>query len=328
MVELKSIEQLLYFMKGHIHLSRYDEKFIENVSTLIKVTTNQVVLLHTLILKYRRQFVKHELDVDKLVNLPWNITVIESSPQFTDGYITIENNLISFRSPFNKNFISEFRKQEINPFLWDKDRRIYEAPYGTNALKLLVNIAAKYYKNIHFCPITSSLLDSVKEYFDVKYWNPTLVNINGMLMIAAANEPLMNALSNIELNTDPRTLSILSWYGVNISDDITKDNSKLQFAGSYHANVEITNYYDLVQWLKELQCDCVKMSSVNVSMGHRSNLVKELEANNIPIDNSSDDTKYKFPVEIRFRHTAINTNTTRNIRKIIQMVNSEAITVK
>ena len=69
MVDLKSIEQLLHFMKSHIHLSRYDEKFIDNISLLTQVTTNQVILFHKLVYKYRRQFVKHELFVEKLVEL-------------------------------------------------------------------------------------------------------------------------------------------------------------------------------------------------------------------------------------------------------------------
>ena len=59
MAQIKSIEQLLHFMKREIQLSRYDANFIENIANLKQVTTNQVVLFHDLLDKYRRQFAKH-----------------------------------------------------------------------------------------------------------------------------------------------------------------------------------------------------------------------------------------------------------------------------
>lgn len=332
MVEPKTIEQLLHFMKGHIHLSRYDEKFIDNISILKQVTTNQVVLLHTLLFKYQRQFAKHELHVDKLVDLPWSVNVVESSTQYTEGHINISDDIIYFKCPFNRTFIDSFRKVPLNSFVWDKIERQYKAPYSTYSLKLLLATADQYFPVINKCQVSEYILDELSRYETAKYWQPTLVNRNGNLFIVATNSSLDECLGDMVLNTDVSTLARLASYGIAIEDNLIEDTPKHKFVCETVTRVELSDLTTMISWLKELQCDLVYISGSSVSNSLRDLLKKELKAvgikhcdTNTTVANSSD---YNFPVIVKFRHKFESTYDPAKVGKIIHLVNSEPINIK
>lgn len=333
MVELTSIEQLLYFMKGHIQLSRYDEKFIDTISTLTTVTTNQVILLHTLIYKYRKQFSKHELFVEKLVELPWNATVIESSPQYTEAHVSIVDKKIIFKCPYNRNFIEFFRKQQLNTFTWLKDKRHYESDYGQQALKLLIDSSSKHFKNINFCPITLKLLEPLTQYQNVRYWKPTLVNSNGNLLIAASNEMVDIALSNQPFNTDLISLSNIASYGVHIDKSLYDSSDiKSNFFANFISTVEIKNIPDSIYWIKELNCENVLISGMSFLNAHQHKLVAELNKHSISfVDLNTniltEENKNKPFVLLKFK-SKTDIPYVKNIIKIVQFVNSEPIDIK
>ena len=332
MVELKSIEQLLYFMKGHIHLSRYDEKFIDNISTLTTVTTNQVVLFHRLVFKYSRQFAKHELYVEKLVDLPWNVTVVESSPHYTDGHLSIKDNQIYFRCPFNRSFIDEFRKVPLNKFLWNKDKRYYEAPYNIYSLKILLNTAHKFFENIHCCEVSTELLDEVKTYENVVYWQPTLVKRNDNLYIVATNSTLDEALGDLKLAEDAKTLVTLSKYGISIGPEFHLDDPKLKFMSESITTIEQSDMLNLVAWLKEIECDMVVLSgstSVNVAkrklIEHLTDAGLEYLDTSIVAKSTKDSTN---PVLVKFKKNFDSAYDPKKVTKIVHLVNSLPIDIK
>lgn len=333
MVEIKSIEQLLYFMKGHIHLSRYDEKFIENISTLNTVTTNQVVLLHNLIGKYQRQLAKHELFSEKLVDLPWNITVVESSPKYTNGHLSIENGMIYFKCPFSRKFIDEFRKEPYNQFIFNKDHRRYEAPYNQYSLKILLKVANNYFNSINLCPVAEKLLENLRTYHGAKYWSPTLVNLNNRLYLVGMNSSLNDALGDIELNTDLQTLSKLVSYGITIDECLyNKEILSEYICANYFATVEISVMKDVVDTLHDLKCDMVYLSGAGSLNINKRTVVEMLTAKNIPyIDTNvavdSNTSSYNFPVNIRLRKNAYDTNS-HKVCKVIHVVNSLPIEIK
>lgn len=333
MVELKSIDQLLYFMKGHIHLSRYDEKFIDNISTLSTVTTNQVILLHRLVFKYRRQFIKHELFVEKLVELPWNVTVVESSPQYTDGHVSIVNGMIYFRCPFNRSFIDDFRKVPLNTFVWDKQKRQYETAYNVYSLKILLNVANKFFPNIHVCDITQSLLDEIEPFESVLYWQPTLVERNGNLFIVACNSALDEALGDIKLSADIDTYTKVSTYGINVGSEFYENDERLEFICKYNPVVEQSNLQKLVTWLKDINCDMVYISGVSSINITKKKLIECLQAGEVPFIELNFqvpplDKKFKCPVLIKLRKNVDNTFDSLKVAKIVTVVNSTPIDIK
>ena len=332
MVEPKTIEQLLHFMKGHIHLSRYDEKFIDNISMLKQVTTNQVVLFHTLLFKYQRQFAKHELHVDKLVDMPWSVNVVESSIQYTEGHLNITDDIIYFKCPFNRSFIDSFRKIPLNSFIWDKVERQYKSPYSTYSLRLLLTAADKFFPTIHKCQVAEYIIDELKQYELTKYWQPTLVNRNGNLFIVATNSSLEESLGDLQLNTDVSTLARLASCGVNIETGVVDDTPVNKFACEPVTELESGDLTTMISWLKELQCDLVYISGSTVANSVRKKLMKDLKTAGIKHCDTNTEvakpTEYNFPVLVKFRKKFESSYDPTKVSKIIHLVNSEPINIK
>ena len=339
MVELKTAEHIAHFMIGNISLSRFDKKFVENLQALKHITTNQVELFYRIIYKYRRQLSKHELDADKLIHLPWTMQVIESAPQYTDGHISIEDNQIIFKCPYNKNFIDAFRKEDTNTFVWDKERRQYITEYSTHSLKLVVYTSNKFFKTVNYCNVVTGLLDTIKEYKDIKYWQPTLTRINGNLFIVATTEQLDEALGVMVLDTTPITIANLVYHGVHIDESIYDINdAKQTFISKRVYEMEVSDVLNIVPWLIEIECDYVVFTGNRILADVRNSLRDKLTLAGIRIDPESkwiykskdkESNHYDFPVVIRFR-TSRDPSYDEPIKagKIVQLVNSQPIDIK
>jgi hypothetical protein len=334
MVELKTAEHVIHYMKsGSISLSRYDDKFISNLQSIKQVTTNQIELLYKIIYKYRRQFAKNELDVEKLIHLPWSMPIIESSAQYTNAFISIEDEKIIFRCPYNNAFIKSFREEPLNNFVWSKEKRQYETEFSQHAIKLLLNSASKYFKTINYCTTTTGLLDQLSLYKDIKYWQPTLVNRNGNLIIMASNESLHDSLGDLKIDTDLNTLAMLASRGVLIDEslyDINNERSKFFVKQSYTAEIE--NIKDIALWIKEVGADHVLMVGAPLVVANRRKIIDDLEKYNIGYTDLNvqviDDTKkYKFSILLKFK-TSVKARPPKNVCKIVNFVNSQPIDIK
>jgi hypothetical protein len=331
MVELKTTEHLLHFMTKNINLSRFDEKFVESLLSLNQITTNQVELFYKIVYKYRRQFIKHEMDVEKLIYLPWNTKIVESSIQYTAGHVSIEDNTIIFKCPYNKNFVDSFRKIPDNSFKWNKETRQYEASFAPHLLKMLVDTGDKFFKGMFYCHISTELLNSLKEYAHVKYWQPTLCKVNGNLFIVASNSNLDEALGDIVLSSNPTTLAKLVHYGVTIDKSVFEHaDAKTLFMANMFCKVELSDALNIIPWLVELKCDYVHMATTNLFAETRKSIKQALTEVNIPFSNDLkfDKRKHEFPVTIRFKSNVDTSTEPFKVGKIIQLVNSQPVEVK
>jgi len=336
MVELKTAEHIIHFMKsGVISLSRYDDRFISNLQILKQVTTNQVELFYKLIYKYRRQLSKHGFDADNLIQLPWTMPVVESTEAYTDGHVEIVNNTITFKCPYNRSFIDAFRKQPMNMFQWNRENRQYESKFGTHALKILLETASTVYKKVHCCETTVKIVDSLKQYGGVKYWKPTLLRVNGNLMIVATNQYIDEAITDIPLNDDPFTLSRLAFYGITIDPSLHDNSDRMKFISSMHSTLEMTDVINIVPWLKEIGCDCVYMSGPSVISHSKQQLTALLAEEKIKyfdtvnqFSRTPSTAQYEFPVLVRFKKSLDSSFDPYKVGKIIQLVNSQPINIK
>ena len=148
-------EQLLYFfLQGKISLSQYDYKFMANLLSMIqnqhRVTSNQATLFDNLISKYKKQLTKNGFDKDTLKALPWKTTVVESTPEYTGASVSLDDDTISIRVPFNKQFISAFRNVKNNTFDWNKDSKTYTAKFNTNAFKIAYTILPEFFHSVRY----------------------------------------------------------------------------------------------------------------------------------------------------------------------------------
>lgn len=261
MIPITTKEHLVYFMQcGMMRLSRYDLKFLQNLMTMTNqnktLTTNQTELFEKLVKKYSRQLLKHGITATKLSTITWETKIISSDPQFTEAYISIHENTILFRSPFNKKFINKFAKTEPNSFKWNKEEKIYRSPYSANALKFLVNIAHEFYPKVNYCEATSNKITEFKKY-DNGYWNPTLVKVNDYYLIAATNQYIDVAIKDITLSSDPRCLSMLAWFGIDIDPSIIDNNSLLQFSSKYLTEADVKDISTFIEYLINIGCNQV-----------------------------------------------------------------------
>jgi hypothetical protein len=329
MVDLQTTEHLLHFLIGNVQLSRFDEKFISSLTTQSRVTTNQVELFYKLLYKYRRQLAKHELDPDKLIYLPWQMPMVESSKQYTQGHLTIEGDKIVFKCPYNRNFITEFRANEDNPFVWDKELRQYIGNYGTYSLRFLLTLAAKYFKDIDLCPITVDLINQIAEYDVVKHWHPTLVKVNGRLMLAGLDDVAGELLKDIELNTDGKTLATLIDHGVSIDTSVYDINDPKQvFMSNYFVKHEGKDMLNIIPWLKEIECDMVCISGNTMTLTEK---VKQFIAQGFPCriinwaTKHDPNEKFNRMVQLIFK---TGESIQPNVAKVVQLVNSQPIEIK
>lgn len=266
MLKVTTKEELLYFMQcGMMRLSINDLRFVHNMHMISCIrdkalTSNQVELFGILTKKYKKQLDKHKISQAMIENMPWSTKIVESDPEFTNAHITIVDNHIYFRAPFNKSFLIGLRKDNlVNTFIWNKELKRYESKFSTHALKLITSIAQDHYKFITHCEVTKKLLNIVNHY-DALYWEPTLIPFNEQYIIAASNSFLDEAIKDIELSTNIKSISRLAEHGIKIDSSIINDG-KLKFASEFEPIIDFVNFDLVAQWLKELECDTVYYSS-------------------------------------------------------------------
>lgn len=267
-------EQLLYFfLNGKVSLSQYDYKFMANLQTMIqnksRVTSNQATLFDNLISKYKKQLTKNGFDKDTLKALPWKTDVVESTPEYTGATISLYDNELVIKVPFNKAFISAFRQVKNNNFEWDKERKVYRTAFNTTALKIAYTELGKHFPSVRFDDTISKLINDISVY-EAEIYNPTLRVINGKPIVVAINSMLGDLIQNMDLKIDGKTLFNLSLMGISIHPDVYKSDPRLEFASKRVCEVEIDQVETAISWMKSLGCN-----NVIVGRGLRTQLSQD-----------------------------------------------------
>ena len=251
-------EHLLYFfLNKPLRLHYSDKKFFNNLSSIINngdtITTGQSALFDKLIEKYETQLKQTNLSLNQMLSLPWQVEVIETSKEHTSARLTLVNSVLEIKVPMNNKFIRKFDDIKDNPFIWEKNKKAYVAPFNTHSLKVAHSALPKYFSQVVYCNKIQEIINSVSHLSDPNLiWEPTLVNINNYYYVVAITEPLGDRVSNIELNNNPDTLFKLSKLGIKVHSTII-DNDIKKFAAEFMTDVDINQAeISLVKWLKEL----------------------------------------------------------------------------
>lgn len=274
-------DDLVYFMQtGVLRLGHYDRKFIENllfqISANEPITTNQVKLFDILVEKYERQLSKQGLSRQKANNLRWKCKVVQSEKKYTEAYIEISDNKIYFRAPYNKKFLDKIRNYDNSGFKWDKAQRAHISTYSTYSFKAIVTVSTEIYPMVNFCTVTRELLNQVLMYEDVKYWDPTLVCVNGNYLIASTNTHLDAGIQHISLDTTLDTLCKLAHHGIRIDESITNKDPLLEFASNYFVEFDYVNLDTLIEYLKKINCTGVKLWGNGLLSQHKRAIIEKL----------------------------------------------------
>jgi len=326
-MDFKTLDDVATWMLSNIRLSRYDDQFVNNLTLYItqhgRITSNQHALFKRVATKYVRQFNHHKVNVNEIVQMNWSVPIEQSIPEYTSASIKIEDSIIVFKSPYNKNFLTALRKNPIPSMLWHRDTRQHTIDYNATNLRDLIYITSEHYQSISYCPITTDIIDKMAEYESVKYWVPTLTYVNGFYCIKAINTHLQNAIEYIPFNDDLSSIALLAKHGVKIDNSVIEhlseihDPAKVKFAATFHVEHELKEISTAIKWLKELGCDGITRA--------RSFMQNLCATNGISLDIPVND--YSNNAAMIYYKGNLSTLEDSPVRllKIIKCVNSEPI---
>lgn len=261
-------EQLVYYMLQNISLGTYDKKFLTNlhdnlVSRKNPITSNQADLLTKITLRYFKQFKKQELDVNELALLSWSTQPVLSSPQYTSAFCAVDDGVLTIRSPYNADFISEIKKMPVMAS-WEKDTKTWSMPYCEITAKHAIECVTKNYEVINFCPVLTEVIDTFAKYETAKHWDPIYVKVNGNYMVACITKQIHEIIEEVTLDASPATLALLTSLGIHISEEVTndacenQDKKLIDFATSISSTiVDEKDLETLAEFLKEIKSDFV-----------------------------------------------------------------------
>lgn len=326
-------EQVLdYMVAGHVHLSKKDYAFFNNIKYMIQqkrpITSNQDKLFCLLISKYKKQIVKLGNDSNDFINLPWKNSVVKTSNQYLVANVFIDNNIIKIKSPYNTKFVQYIRESPSqHSFLWSSAERLYKGEFNTLNLKFACRAVKLYYDQIIYCDNIQKILEDLKQYEDVKYWHPTLVKRANNYFILGINSSLYEATKHIELNDKPETLFELAQYGIEVDANITNHDKLLLFASKFESVIDLVDIPSVNVWLKQLNIDMVLIGYGKSFNGKTLTEIKNGFAG-IHVSTKLEDLEnYKNPVLIDWRISRT-ISYIKQVKKKLIFVNSRPIDIK
>jgi len=340
---MKCKEHLLhFFLQGKLSLSQYDYRFMTNLQMMIhnsnRVTSNQADLFDKLISKYAKQLAKDGLDKEELKNLSWKTLLVQSTPEYTGASISLSDDVITVRVPFNKNFISCFRSVDDNPFVWIREDKVYRAPFSTAALKILYNFLPNHFKTT-YCEVLQGVIQDLKEREGL-IWEPTFIKVCDSIILAAANPVVAGLIDGIDLALTPNRMYALSHYQIPAHPNLFDGDKELKFAYEFITEVDIDDIEQAAKWMKSLYADSVIVGGslnlntlyaeiekafndqgIRVLQGYRS--FSSIVNRHAPKDKAN-------RVFLLLLHTNINTSMSlySNVDKIVILKNSRPVEVK
>jgi hypothetical protein len=305
------------------------------IHTSHRVTTNQAELFDKLVSKYAKQLTKASLIKEELKVLPWKAMVVQSTPEYTGAKVSLYEDIITVRVPFNKTFISSFRSIDDNPFKWIKEEKLYRAPFSTYALKIVHTIFPSYFSHVNYCETLGSILEDLKKYVGL-IWEPTLMNINDRIILGAANSVVTELISDLDLAINIDNLYAVSRFQFPVHPNFYGDHPELKFAHEYVTEVDIDNIVQVAKWMRSLKVERVLLDRP-LAMDKKLRLEIETELKGISVvpatgyDFTHDNPMYPRSFLLQSHshlNNRLNTYINHNIDKIVVLKNSRPIEVK
>lgn len=334
-------EQLTYYLLMNISLGTYDKRFLNNLQSYFPVkkpiTTNQAELLDKITLRYFKQLKRKEIDANEMVKLPWGLEPIDSIPEYTDAFCTINDDVIEIRTPYKKDFITELKGIDLQ-LDWNRETKTWCIIFCEYTLKHVIDCLDKHFQVIRYCDKTVDIISNFADYEEATCWDPTLKLVNGNLLIAGINSSVNEATKHIPLTLSAETFAKLAMYGVVIDTNLVEHINDEQLAKFAIEHNTVYSYKDipiLIENLVKIGCDFILVSETRLSSNDWITQLGELcEESKIP---------YKVKrraenVKIDFKQYAcpviINTGMWSSMSiipctaKIINLANSNPVNIK
>ena len=329
-------EHLIHYMVTHMSLSSYDHKFLSNLTEALiclkPITSNQAALLTKVTEKYNRQFIKHELVMSDMLSLPWNNSPVPSLPSYTRAYLYLNDELLLLRSPYKTLLVKKLRA--LGQGSWSHDTREWMFPYNEPTLRQVVMTLNEFFTDVDYCENIKEALATVNTYDNLHMWDPTLVKVNGNLMVVALTESLCNAISDIVLCTDMPTLARLVSYGITIDDGVLEDqlaSEDIIFATSRVVTVEQQDLVLLATNLAKIKCDYVVIDHtynfLKTKIQYLVNMLIDMGIPHYDLASANDIATSQFGVSIEMG-TNHGNEVLKRVSKTIRLVNSKPVVIK
>lgn len=252
---MQNKEQLIYLFTTNPRLPQNDRRFFVKIGEIIQstnmITTGQAQLFDQLIEEHYDQLKKTNLTVEQLLALPWKTKIVETSKEYTSARVSLVEDEIIIKVPFNKRFDKKLIDISDNSFRWDNTLKVYRSPADTYSLKLAHTYLPRYFPEVRYCERLTQILNSITG-MEKLVWDPTLIYINNNYYVIATNEIVGEFIKDMDLNADPLTLFKLSRFGIKVDKSIIQTDIQ-KFAANFVAEVDIEKLDEVVEWLSILQ---------------------------------------------------------------------------
>ena len=334
-------EQLIYFLISNLSLGTYDRRFLTNLETINlqkkkPLTSNQAELLDKIVLRYKRQLTKLEIDTDQVISLPWSIQPIKSLPQFTETHLYLIEDELILRSPYKNSFIKDFKKLDLHA-KWEPDDRLWRIPANTYTLKTVKKCVEYHFEKVNYDEYITKLLDAISV-LENSSWEPTYKYLNGNFYVLNINEHLSDALKDIPFDISLKTLSRLSSLGIKVDDTVIEKYKEIYPETDIRFSFDLVSKIDqgdtkLLDRILSLNPSLVVFSEYISSVKPYLSIVREeLKQHNIPVTSITfgkhvNILKEDYVVLIE-SGMSIKQHFLPYVSKVVQIVNSNPITIK
>lgn len=245
---------LPYFISGKVRLNKSDYSFVSNIYTKLNrdsvITTNQAALFDKILLKYKRQLINLSLGDALNNNLQWKVNPIETDVNYLIPKVSLSGDTLLVKVSFHREIVNSYHNLFDEKAVWNKELKHYEIPFRTKALSNVMKSLEKHFKEVSYDQTLAPVIMYLKS-LSVYTWNPTLVVVNNRLYVIAANEPLIEATSDLPLDVSIHTLYAWSEFGVNMHND--HFTFKQRVAGSRIIQIDqSTQFEETMDCLAEL----------------------------------------------------------------------------
>jgi len=216
-----SREILSQWIPTTIRLNRYDARFIDNMNLRyiihnIPLSASQNELWEKILLKYKKQFFKLNLNVNELILLEWKLPIINDAELNKQTSLKLIDDSIELRFNFNKDLIAEVRGIVYDDaeaclkkvgadiidqsfkydFKWDSTEKRWHGKFNIYLFKEVYNFAKR-----HDIIIDKSVTNLVAELNkSSSKWKPELRVLNNTLYINHLTESMLATIESFDFS--------------------------------------------------------------------------------------------------------------------------------
>jgi hypothetical protein len=154
-------------------------------------------------------------------------------------------------------------------WIWNAERKRYEANPTTHALRLAYEILPRFFTTVYHNEVKDIITELSAR--TVEYKDPTLIYVQdtATYTVVNSNTVLDELLEDCNLDNTPNCLYRMSQLGIKVDESITQGDPELLFASSYIVECDIDEISEWCGWLVDLGTSDLLMGRGTPAQSHR-----------------------------------------------------------